>query len=374
MRSFAAADRFVSDVSSRKLRPAYVFVGDEAFFRRQCRDAILSALVPPDLRDFSLFEFDLAETALAEILDRARTPSLMAPFQVFFIRNLRLLYGRGSHDEKFAAIERYVNNPNPDAMLVFIADHISIPADARRMDLVDRERYQRIRDTLGEYCGMVELGRVEEGDAVRWVSDQAGRSGAKIDSDAARELVDALGGDMMMISGELEKLLLYVGEKKRITLGDVETMVLAAKQRTIYELTDAISAKDRPRALQVLEAMLSSGEGEDAAIGHLFMLAKIFRQMLVISERNVRDQRALWQALWQGFRVPPFAAEDIIRQARRYQSRRELTQAIRLIARADLALRSHPVSRRLVLEKLVLDLTAAPAPLATGWQQDPLPV
>jgi len=44
----------------------------------------------------------------------------------------------------------------------------------------------------------------------------------KIDPDAARELVDSLGGDMMMISNELEKLILYVGEKKRLALGDVE--------------------------------------------------------------------------------------------------------------------------------------------------------
>ena len=64
---------------------------------------------------------------------------------------------------------------------------------------------------------------------------------------------------------ELEKLLLYVGEKKRITLGDVETMVLAAKQRSLYELTDAVSAKDRVRALQMLDAILSSGDGEEAA-------------------------------------------------------------------------------------------------------------
>ena len=62
---------------------------------------------------------------------------------------------------------------------------------------------------------------------------------------------------MMMVSNELEKLILYVGEKKRITLGDVETMVLAAKQRSLYELTDAISSKDRVRALQMLDAHLS---------------------------------------------------------------------------------------------------------------------
>src|SRR5207302_10826175 len=122
--------------------------------------------------------------------------------------------------------------------------------------------------------------------------------------------------------------------------------------------TDAISAKDRVRALQMLDAILSTGEGDDAAIGHLYMLAKTFRQMLVITERNVRDTRMLWAALWQGFRVPPFAAEDIIKQARRYQSKRELSRALRLIARADLALRSNPPSKRMILENLVLELAS----------------
>lgn len=373
MRAFAQADRFVSEVEARKLRPVYVFVGDEVFFRKRCREAILQYLVPADLREFSLFEFDLAETELAEVLDRARTPSLMAPFQVFFVRGVKNLFGRGSNEEKLKAIENYANDPNPDAVLIFIADHISIPADVRRMDLTDKERYERIRETMGRYCAIVELGRVEEGDAVRWIQEYCGSREVKIDPDAARELVDSLGGDLMMISNELEKLILYAGEKKKITLGDVETMVLAAKQRSLYELTDAISARDRTRALEVLDAILSTGDGEEASIGHLYMLAKTFRQMLIILERNVRDQRMLWAALWQGFRVPPFAADDIIRQARRYKSKRELTRAIRLVAKADLALRSAPPSKRLVLERLVLDLTAEPKP-EPEWLQDELPV
>jgi DNA polymerase-3 subunit delta len=376
MRAFANAERFVSELESRKLRAAYVFVGDEAFFRKRFRNAILQHLVPAELRDFSIFEFDLAENDLAEVLDRARTPSLMAPFQVFFVRGVKNLFGRGSNDEKLAAIEEYCKNPNPDALIVFVADHISIPADVRRMEMQDKERYQRIRETMGQYCGIVELARVEEGEAVRWIAEYCGSRSVpvKIEPDGARELVDALGGDMMMISNELEKLMLYVGAKNRITLGDVETMVLSAKQRSLYELTDAISSKERVRALEVLDAILSSGDGEEAAIGHIYMLAKTFRQMLVILERNVRDQRMLWAALWQGFRVPPFAADDIIKQARRYKSRRELTRAIRLVAKADLALRSNPVSKRMVLERLVMDLTAEAKVEAPGWMQEQLPV
>ena len=373
MRAFAQAERFVSEVEARKLRPVYVFVGDEAFFRKQCREAILKYLVPSDLREFSIFDFDLSETDLAEVLDRARTPSLMAPFQVFFIRGVKNLFGRGSNEDKLKAIEEYAKDPNPDAVLIFVADHVSIPADARRIDLTDKERYERIRETLGRFCAIVELGRVEEGDAVRWIQEYCSTREVKIEADAARELVDSLGGDMMMISNEIEKLILYVGEKRRITLGDVETMVLAAKQRSLYELTDAISSRDRTRALEMLDAILSTGDGDEAAIGHLYMLAKTFRQMLVILERNVRDQRMLWAALWQGFRVPPFAADDIIRQARRYKSKRELSRALRLVAKADLALRSNPVSKRLVLEKLVMDLTAEPKP-QPEWMQEELGV
>ena len=373
-RSFAPMERFVSEVTGRKLRPAYVFIGDEVFFRDRCRQALLEHLVPSDLREFSLHDLDLAEVSVAEVIDRARTPSLMAPFQVFFVRGVKNLYGRGSHADEFAAIEAYLKDPNPDAVIIFVADHISIPADVRRMEMQDRDRYERIRETLGEYCGMVELARVEENDGIRWVIEHGRQQGVKVDQDAARELIDSLGADMMLVSSELEKLVLYVGEKKQITLGDVETLVLAAKQRSLYELTDAISAKDKTRALAVLDAMLQRGEGDDAAIGHLYMLSRTFRQMLVILEKNVRDSRTIWQALWQGFRVPPFAAEDIIRQARRYQNRRELTRALKLIARADMALRSNPPSKRLVLEQLVMQLAEEPKALGAEWKQEVLPV
>ncbi len=459
LRSFASTDRFITEIATPSIKPAYVLIGDEVFLYDRCRKAVLATLAPEETRDFSLHDLDLAETSIFEVLDRAQTPSLMAPFQVLFVRNLKTLYGRGSKKEEFAAIDAYFRSPNPSALILFVADHLRIPTDLRKMDYQDKERYERIRETLGDWCGFVELARVEESDAIKWVTTTAESRNVKFDPDAARELVDALGTDMMLISSEFEKLLLYVsaparpsvnegvilsegeaeskdlrssstspantarvphvrdglivanvggvakvGEapqdsieivistlsaverasalaaeveksaslptasaqpltKNRVTLGDVETMVLAAKQRSLYELTDAISSKDRPRALLLLHGLLNASDGgEDAAIGHLYMLARTFRQMLIISEKNVRDPRAIWQVLWQGFRMPPFAAEDLIKQARRYKSRRELTRAIRLVARADLELRSSPANKLLVLERLILDLSTEPKP------------
>jgi DNA polymerase-3 subunit delta len=398
LKSFASSDRFLAEIASpATLRPGYVLLGDEAFLYQRCRQGILAALAPIEARDFSLHDFDLADTPIFDILDCAQTPSLMAPFQVLFVRNLKLLYGRGSKKAEFAAIDAYFRSPNPQAVLLFVADHLRIPTDLRRMDYQDKDRYDRIRETLGDSCGFVELARVSEVDAIRWVTAEAEARGIRFDPDAARELVDALGADMMLVASELEKLCLYVSApaqlnesvipserresrdprissvapqnstaliaRNHITLGDVETMVLAAKQRSLYELTDAISQRDRTRALLLLHGLLNASDGgEDAAIGHLYMLARTFRQMLVILEKNVRDSRDLWAALWQGFRMPPFAAEDLIRQARRYKSRRELTRALRLVAKADLELRSSPANKLLVLERLILALATEPTP------------
>ena len=373
LRSFAASDRFLAEIGTPQLRPGYVLIGDEAFLYQRCRQGVLATHAPPETRDFSLHDLDLAETPIFDILDRAQTPSLMAPFQVLFVRGLKALFGRGSKKEEFAAIDAYFRRPNPQAVILFVADHLRIPTDIRKMDYQDKERYDRIREALGDWCGIIELARVDEGDAVRWLIGQAEARGIRFDPDAARELADALGADMMCVASEFEKLCLFVSApagatsiaRNQITLGDVETMVLAAKQRSLYELTDAISQHDRTRALLLLQGLLNASDGgEDSAIGHLYMLARTFRQMLIIHEKNVRDQRAIWAVLWQGFRMPPFAAEDLIRQARRYRSRAELTRALRLIARADLDLRSSPPDKRLLLERLILSLATVPTPAA----------
>jgi len=382
IKSFASSDRFLAELRSPNLKPGYVLLGDEAFLYQRCRAGILTALLPEGQRDFGLHDLDLADTTIFDALDLAQTPSLMVPFQVIFVRNLKNLYGRGSKKEEFAAIDAYFRRPNPQALLIFVADHLSIPTDLRKMDFQDKERFDRIRETLGDSCGMVELARVDEADAARWLIEAAPARGVNITPDAARELVDALGADMMLVSSDFEKLALYAQGKQlriaqpeilsegftaiplpTITLGDVETMVLAAKQRSLYELTDAISRRDRPQALALLHGLLNASDGgEDSAIGHLYMLARTFRQMLIIVEKNVRDSRAIWSVLWQGFRMPPFAAEDLIRQARRYKSRSELTRALRLIARTDLEIRSSPPDKRLVLERLILALATEPKP------------
>ena len=369
-RSFGAVERFLAEVSGPERRPGYVLLGNEAFLYGRARAGVLEALVPAEMRQFCLHDLDLAETSIFEALDMAQSPSLMAPFQVIFLRNLKVLFGRGSKKEEFAAIADYFRRPNSQALLLFVADHLSLPADLRRMDFAEKEKAAKIRESFGDVCGVVELQRVTGEDAMVWLQGEASRQGMRFGEDAARELVEAVGSDMLTVASEMEKLQLEAGARgaAEITVRDVETMVPSAKQRSLYELTDAISSKEPARALALLGGLLNASDGEDAAIGHVFSLAKTYRQMILLNERQVKDQRAMWQVLWPGMRVAPHAADALIAQARRYKNRSELASGLRMIAKADLELRSSPPDKRLVLERLVLRLAGRGASEGAAMQ------
>lgn len=367
LRSFSALGRFLREIADERARkPGYVLLGSEPFLLAAAREGSTKALIPDEFRAFCLHDLDLGQTSISEALDLAQTPSLMAPFQLILLRNVKTLYGRGQKKEEFAALDSYFRQPNPQALLLFVADHITLPADLRRMDFTDKERAEKIRETLGESCGMVELQTVTDEDAVQWAQRRTRQHGLVLADNAARQLVEAVAADMLALASETEKLFLEVSARSgsEITLQDVEAMVPAAKQNNLLELTDAISRKAAPEALALLTGLLNASDGEDAAIGHVFALAKTFRQLLILNEKQVKDQRAIWQVLWPGFRPPPFAADALIAQARRYQHRGDLTKALRSIARTDQTLRSNPPDKRLVLERLVLELCRpAHAPL-----------
>ena len=365
-RSFQAVERFLAEVAGPDRRPGYLLLGDEAFLYGRLRAGVLQALVPADCRQFCLHDLDLADTSIFEALDTAQSPSLMAPFQVIFLRNVKLLFGRGSKKEEFAAIADYFRRPNPQALLIFVADHLTLPADLRRMDFAEKEKAERMREVFGDVCGVVELQRVTAEDAMVWLQGEASQGGMRFGDDAARELVEAVGTDMLSVASELEKLMLEAGARgaAEITVRDVETMVPSAKQRSLHELTDAISSREPARALALLGGLLNASDGEDAAIGHVFSLAKTYRQMILLNERQVKDQRAMWAVLWPGMRVAPHAADALIAQARRYKNRADLEAGLRAIAKADLELRSSPPDKRLVLERLVLRLAGRGAEMA----------
>src|ERR1700722_9284531 len=87
-------EQFIARIAKQPLAPAYLFVGPEGYFRRLCREALLSRALPGDQRGDGFTQVDLEETALPDILDDARSLSLFAAERVIWISSAELALPR----------------------------------------------------------------------------------------------------------------------------------------------------------------------------------------------------------------------------------------------------------------------------------------
>jgi DNA polymerase-3 subunit delta len=98
------------------------------------------------------------------------------------------------------------------------------------------------------------------------VRDMVREAGATISADARHALVDRLGADRALSRGEVEKLLLYAGERADIGVEDVEAVVGDVSELALERITFATAAGQVQRAVTECGRAVSSGESAQSII------------------------------------------------------------------------------------------------------------
>lgn len=88
--------------------------------------------------------------------------------------------------------------------------------------------------------------------------------GAVCEAMAAR-----IGGDARLLEQEVEKIDLYLGERRELTLEDVELMIGAHQESQVFALSDCIGRRDLPRAMDLLSRLETQGASPIAVMATL---------------------------------------------------------------------------------------------------------
>jgi len=167
---------------------------------------------------------------------------------------------------------------------------------------------------------------------VPWVRAEAAAKGVKIEPAAVTRLVEAVGDDLSRLSLAVEQLGLYAGDRP-VTADDVDELIADTRERSVFELTDAIGSGDRARALAAVGSLCDQRE---SAVGVVVMLARHIRQMSLI--HAMRKLGVPKQELPSRVGAPPFVVDKLIAQARSY-SPAVLSRVTQRLAAADRALK-----------------------------------
>ena len=176
--------------------------------------------------------------------------------------------------------------------------------------------------------------------------------GLNLDAEARQTMIEANGNDLIKHRHELNKIALLQGEKKGIlTKEDIAPLLGLLRQDDSFQLDRLLIQRQWPEAHALADALIARGE---KALGIVAILANHCRNV-------IRIEAALTSGcspsnLHTEVRLPPFMLKAYIPFATRADIPRYI-QALRLCQKADMALKSTPVSESLLVAQVIEALT-----------------
>ena len=240
-------------------------------------------------KDRAVETYEAAETGPETIVSACNSYSLFGDGPFVLVRNLDAW-----NASQKAKIVDYLENPSPEADLLMLGEKLG----AREKLLAAVKKTGEVHDF-----------KQPTGKALaKWAIGHAKKQGLELPEDVAGELVTRCSDDKVRVMGEIEKLALYA--EGIATLEDVEALVPPDLQSNIFRFVDALSAGERGKALELLEALLSTNE---PPLRILYMIRRQFR--LLARARSLFEGDASRSEVASTLKVPPFVAKKLEEQS-----------------------------------------------------------
>jgi len=326
---------FEASLTKRKLHANYFLFGADPFLLELAVNQLTRALEETSQGQIAPVTLDLDETSVEEFLNSAQSLSMFAPRQLLVVKGAMKL-----REHQGKRLAQYFSNPNPMTLALFLAG-----------DLDRDQRKKKIFEILSSGTQVVELAPLDSREVTEWLQRQAGVRGRSMDPEAIRFLLDLQGTDLGRLQQEVEKALLYAGAETQITLAMVEAVSGFAASHTLFEFLDAVAARNKARALELVEEIFFTGKETGLAF---WWFGQQLRQWLQLRELTGKVPAA---AIGKQVGIyNPSAAQRMQEQAKRF-SRQSLFAAIQRLASVDDKIKSTSVDTRFTMELLVHELT-----------------
>lgn len=316
-----------NDIKMGQLKNVYLLYGTEDYLKRQYRDKLKHALVEPDdTMNFSAYEGK--DINPKELIDLSET----LPF--FKEKRMILVENSGFFKNSCDDLAEYMSQVPESTCFVFVEEEV--------------DKRSKLFKAASRAGSAVEFETPKEDMLVRWILGRIQREGKKITQSVMQLFLSKTGSDMENIDKELEKLICYTLDKTEIAATDVEAICTGQTENKIFEMIDAISAKNQKKALDLYYDLLALKE---APMRILFLIARQFQNLLLIKSMSAKGYPAVSIAKTAG--MPCFAVQKNLRQAGAFKIN-QLKEAIEDCGQAEEDVKTGRMADQLAVELLIV--------------------
>lgn len=317
------------DIKNNKFRRAYLLCGEERYLRRQYREKLKNALCGEgDTMNTHFFEGKGIN--LGEVIDLAETLPFFAERRVIFITDSGLFKSGG---EKIA---EYLSAPCESTVFVFAESEV--------------DKRSRLYKAVRSKGYVSEFAVQDENTLKRWVAGILAREGKRITESTVQLFLAKTGADMENIQMELEKLVCYCMDRDVVTPEDVEVICTERISNRIFDMINAIAARQQKQALELYYDLLALKE---PPMRILFLLARQCNLLLQMKELRSKgyDNRSI--ASITG--TAPFVVGKTLNQASRFKTE-ALRNAVEKCVEAEEAVKTGRMNDVMSVEILLLSV------------------
>ncbi len=251
----------VEELKSGQAKPVYFCCGQEVFFLDRIQQLVTDS-VPVDQRDFNMDVLYGQDTNLDRILSICRSFPMMADRRVVIVCDFFNLTSRNEADPENSVSSNlddlipYVENPNPGTLLLILDE--KKPAGNTRLG-------KSLKSS--KFVGFYEFEPVPDYRLSEWIQEWTEIHHQKeIDAAAAEYLAQFVGNNLLQLTTEIDKLSTYIKENSAISREDIQKLVGGTKEYSVFELKDALVARDEVKSLFIAERMLHLSESDTGEV------------------------------------------------------------------------------------------------------------
>lgn len=276
-------EEIVRQVQAGDFKPIYYLMGEEAYYIDRVSDFIVQKALTEDERDFNLTILYGPQTTGEDVVNAAKRYPMMAERQVVLVREAQTLEHRD-------VLSYYVQKPLMSTVLILC--HKNGKLDGR----------MKLAGDIQKAGILFESRKLYDRELPSFVSSYVRRKHLEIAPDACMILCEHVGADLNRLAGELDKLVVAVGEKKVIDSQLIQDHIGISKDFNGFELVAALAVKDVMKANRIVK-YFDSNPKNFALQPVLASMFRFYTNLMIAYYAPVKSEEgiAAWleQSVWQ---------------------------------------------------------------------------
>lgn len=291
--------------------------------------------------DFNYVKYNLYDTSFNQIIEEALTMPFISEKKAIVVKNAFIFTG-----EKVSK-DIQPNNEQVNEFLEKYDGENFIIFEVYQNKLDERKK---ITKTLKKTSKLAKVEQMSEQEIKNWIKNKLHENFKDIKQDALDLFIELTGINFNIVSQELEKIILFLGERTTINKKDVEEIINRSLEQNVFLLTEYIQKGEKYKAIQLIKDLIVMKEEPIKLLALITSNYRLYYQCKILSRKGYSGQQ-----IAKTINVHSYRVKLALNQVKHYQ----LTHLLNIIdqcAETDYKLKSSYMDKQLILELFILSL------------------